>query len=70
MLEMKNFENGMTVKELRDVVKDWPLYDAHTGEECEVWLCWNGLSNQVKSVCPLSSRDNDGHISADLLLEI
>jgi hypothetical protein len=69
MLEMKEFENGMTVRELRKVSRDWPLYNSHTGEECEVWICWNGLSGQVKTVCPLSSRNDDGHISADLLLE-
>jgi hypothetical protein len=69
MLEMKDYKNGMTVRELRVIVRDWPLYNAYTGEECEVWIRVEGLSNQVKTVCPLTRRTNDGHISADLLLE-
>jgi hypothetical protein len=70
-VSVREFKNGMTVKELREIVSSWPLYDAHTGEESTVWVSLEvGSSDQVKGVCPLNYRVNDGHISADLLLEI
>jgi len=65
------FVNGMTVRELKDLVKDWPENNAYTGEETEVWIGSGdeGTSNQVKYAWPLNHRMDDEGESADLLLE-
>jgi hypothetical protein len=64
------FPNGLTVKELKELMKDWPEEDEF-GEPCEVWLeTSDGHSNIVKHVIPLNRRVFDDNVtfSADLLL--
>lgn len=66
----KRFKYGLTVKELKDIIKEWPEKNEYTGEDCEVWIGTNGgLSNIVTEVCPLNMRINNNIVSADLLLE-
>ncbi len=67
----KVFLNCMTVKELKELIKDWPEVNPVTGEPCEVWLDdGKGLTNPVMTVWPLNRRGphEDGRESADLLL--
>jgi hypothetical protein len=61
----KLITNGLTVRQLKELIKDWPeTYD--NGEETEVWIEFaGGLSNQVKEVWPLNVRDNG---VADIML--
>ena len=47
---MHNFPNGLTVKELKNAIKDWPEINVN-GEPTEVWIETGlGLSSQVKVV--------------------
>lgn len=67
------YSNGLTVKELKDIVKDWPECNEY-GDPCEVWIgdSTTGFSNQVKEVIPLNKREFDEEpdkFYADLLLE-
>lgn len=65
-----NFKNGLTVRELKEIVKEWPDLNPATGEECEVWIGdKEGTSSQCHSVWPLNIRDHDGEFSADFLLD-
>ena len=66
-----DFDQGLTVKELKSIIKDWPDTNEDTGEPCEVWITTSeNLSNPVKMVYPLNRRKDDaGNFSADLLLE-
>lgn len=53
-----DFPNGMTVTELKEMVRDWPETDEF-GEPCEVWLCdRQGLSNQAIMATPLNMRQS------------
>lgn len=57
MKEVKYFPNGLTVRELKEMIKDWPEEDEF-GNESEVWIeTSDGLSNLVTSVWPLNSTD-------------
>jgi hypothetical protein len=70
-LQSVEFPNGMTVAELKAMVRDWPETDEY-GEPCEVWLCdGKGLSNQAKTATPLNMRQSeDGtKVWADFMLE-
>lgn len=63
------FPNGMTVAELKEIIKDWPEKDGQ-GDPCEVWVCDAiGLSNQVVSVSALNYRKEAGLVWSDILLE-
>ncbi len=69
--EKKTFKNGMTVKELKEAILNWPETD-YDGDPCEVWID-NGkeCANQAKGITPLNYRTNDeGAVWADILLEI
>lgn len=50
-------ENGITVKQLKELVKDLPeKYD--NGEDCTVWIGHeNSTSDDVIEICPLNVRD-------------
>ncbi len=65
-----DFRVAMTIKELKEVLKDWPdeLVD---GSDAEVWMeTGPGVSSPVLSVCPLNCRqDESGFWRADLLVE-
>ncbi len=53
------FEEGLTIAELKDIIKDLPETNEY-GEPCTVWIrSNNGLSNLVREVSPLNKRYND-----------
>ena len=55
--EKVSFPNGMTVRELKALVKDMPETNIY-GDEAEVWFTdKDGYSNQIKSVWPLNEID-------------
>lgn len=66
---MRNFSDGMTVRELKEMIKDWSEIDVN-GEDCGVWIeTRRGLSSPVTMSWPLNMReDEDGNLSADFLL--
>lgn len=56
---MTPFENqmGMTVRELKAVIKDWPE-EAENGEPTDVWMqTGRGLSSPVGTVRQLGASD-------------
>lgn len=54
---MQEFSNGLTVRELKELIKDWPEVDEH-GEPTQVWFDdAAGYSNQVREVWPLNRTD-------------
>lgn len=58
-LQALDFPNGMTVAELKAMVRDWPETDEY-GNPCEVWLCdGEGLSNQARMATPLNKRQSE-----------
>lgn len=66
------FKNALTVRELKEIIKDWPEEDAN-GNPCEVWIGdKEGTSNQVKEIWPLNMRESeDGSKKwADILLDL
>ncbi len=62
------FSNGMTVKELKDLVKDWPEFNRDE-EPCEVWIeTGPGLTSPVSVVTTLNLATlDDGTDCADML---
>lgn len=57
MNSVQHFKNGLTVRELKELIKNWPEVDEH-GDEAEVWVEDEyGISNPVRSVWPLNSVD-------------
>jgi hypothetical protein len=53
------YENGMTVRELKELILDWPETDEN-GDPCEVWLCdGKGISNQAKKASSLNARESE-----------
>jgi len=60
--------NGITVKELKAVLKEWPENNIY-GEDCEVWVLTGGcLSSPVKQIIPLNKRMSKDEVTADILL--
>lgn len=54
--------NGLTIKELKELIKDLPEENEY-GEPFEVWIeTGRGLSSPVKSVWPLNKRDSGNDI--------
>jgi hypothetical protein len=51
----------ITIRELKNLIKDLPEVDAENGEEFEVWIngtsCKYGLSNPCSSVIKLNKGD-------------
>ena len=68
-LVMRDFENGMTVRELKAMIKGWPEIN-QDGEECEVWVqTGRGISSPVTIAGPLNLReDESGNRTADFIL--
>ena len=63
--------DGITVRELKEIIKDWPEQNPVTGEDCEVWIdAGSGLSNQAKTIMPLNLRHcpDSSLMAADLLI--
>lgn len=55
--EILEFENGLTVKELKEIIKDWPEVRAD-GTPTEVWLSnAAGVSNIAIEVSDLNLDD-------------
>ena len=54
-------KNGITVKQLKELVKDLPETDPANGEDYEVWIdgtdCKPGLTNACKSIWQLNKGD-------------
>lgn len=68
--ETLEYENGMSVADLKALIRDWPETDQN-GEPCEVWLETSpNLSNMVCQVAPLNYRTSDDgqRVWADILL--
>ena len=65
-----SFVRGMTVKELKEIVKDWPEV-TNFAEPTEVWIeTGRGLSSPVVVAMALNYRvTEDGTKTADLVLE-
>ena len=68
---MHIFTNGMTVKELKDLIKDWPEVYESTKEPCEVWLedPTTGNSSQVKMAFSLNPKETGSDILLTTKLE-
>lgn len=70
-LVMREFRNGMTVRELKEMVKDWPETNLW-GEDCEVWVeTGHASSSPVTRAGALNLRedDEDGSVSADIIFK-
>jgi len=54
-------EYGITIRELKELIKDLPEIDEITGDEYEVWIngtdCRFGFSNQCKAIYRLGRGD-------------
>lgn len=62
--------NGLTVANLKEILKNWPETDEH-GNQSQVWLCGsNGVSEQVVEVWPLNVRytENNSNMWSDIIL--
>lgn len=57
-MEMIKNINGVTIKQLKELVKDLPEID-ESGNDYEVWIGDDneGTSNAVKSIWPLNGGD-------------
>ena len=63
------FRNCLTIRQLKEVIKDWPEVNEYTGQECEVWITTGeGLSSPCVELEPLNRRLDDEKVSADILL--
>ena len=59
----------MTVRELKEIVKDWPEQDCF-GEPTEVWyMTGKNMSSPVHNITPLNRRKAEEIEWADLLLD-
>lgn len=55
--EVKSFPKGLTVKELKELIKDWPETNS-LGEPTEVWFEDEKCeSSRVRQVWPLNDGD-------------
>lgn len=64
------FENGMTVKELKALIKDWPELD-RDDEPTQVWIeTGRGLTSPVCVAMTLNLRQlDDGTETSDIVFE-
>ena len=60
-MKMLRNQNGITIKQLKVLVKDLPETNPDNGEDYEVWIdgtdCESGLSNAAKSIWQLNKGD-------------
>lgn len=64
-MEYREFKKGLTIRELKEAIKDWPEENKY-GEPYEVWIeTGYGMSSIVTRIVPLNKRE-DG---ADIILE-
>jgi len=70
MFDLERFDNGMTVADLKRIVKDLPEHDEY-GDPFEVWIGnTSGTSNIVHGICPLNPDENGSDIILECLGEI
>lgn len=68
-IKTKIFEYGLTVKQLKEYIRDWPEKNAY-GEPTTVWMSTGkNLTSQVKALVPLNRRTKNGEEWADLTIE-
>ncbi len=63
--------DGLTIAELKEVIKDWPEVD-NKGEPCQVWVGdgnSHGISNPAHSIGSLNIGHVTGHRWADILID-
>ena len=69
-MKITSFRNGLTVRELKELIKDWPEENMY-GEPCEVWMdVGSGMTCMVVEVCPLNYREQDGVVWSDVLFSV
>ena len=62
------FQDGMTVAELKAMIRDWPENDDN-GNPCEVLISdADGFSNQVRIAAPQNMVSKDGKVWANFML--
>ena len=66
------FKNGLTVKELKAIIKDWPEVNECTNEDCEVWIeTGQNSSSIVKTVSTLNQyMGHDDNTYADIIFGV
>lgn len=53
-----HFPNGLTVRELKEVISTWSTEQDSFGEEPTVWIDhMNGTSSQIKTIWVLNNND-------------
>ncbi len=68
-LVMREFSTVLTVRELKELIKDWPEKNKYN-EDCEVWVeTGKGLSSPVVLISPLNMRKYDEVLSADIIFK-
>ncbi len=68
-MKSQSFENGLTVRQLRELIKDWSDED-DVGNPCEIFIRNGNYTSKVRSVWLLSPRENeDGKKWADMFLD-
>jgi len=68
-MDKKEFPNGMTIKELKEWIAQFPDKNPNTEEDTEVFIETGvGLSGPVIAAYPLNYSKDDKGESADILL--
>ena len=58
-MKSESFEHGLTVKQLKDIIKDWAEED-DTGDPCLVFIeTSTGNASRVRTVWTLNQRENE-----------
>lgn len=68
-MQMTSVSSGITVRKLKEIIKDWPEIDTD-GNEQTVWICVNPyLSVLCTAIYPLNARKHpDGSLTAAIAL--
>ena len=62
------FIDGLTVKELKDLIKNWPEANIN-GEPCKVLVCGtDSCTNYIYEVATFYNQMNDTTMSTDIIL--
>ena len=60
----------MTVKQLKEIIKDWPEVNLDNGEETEVWVETGWCrSSPITCAVPLNLRENETGSWSDIIFE-
>ena len=61
-MKIQKFPNDLTVKELKEIIKDWPEID-HMGEPTQVFIeTGKNLSSPVSEIWPLNKSEESADI--------